>query len=241
MASLESVLDRPYSMPTTSRAKAPAIWRVLVAEDQSDIVAALRLLLSMHDIAVVAAANPADALTIATHQQVDAALIDLNFEKGRTSGDQGLELVSALVKARPHLPIVVMTAWSTSELTCEALRRGARDVIEKPWQESRLVALVRSQIDLGRALRRVADLEREMLELQTGAGHPRGSHAPDLPSGAPVASGGTGAIPNMRLLEVEGVLVRRAMEHHRGNVSRAARTLGLSRSALYRRLERHKI
>jgi DNA-binding NtrC family response regulator len=233
MSSLESVLDHPYTMPTVPRARPVATWRVLVADDQSDVVAALRLLLSMHDIAVVAAATPADALAIANHQPVDAALIDLNFEKGRTSGEQGLELVSALVKARPLLPVVVMTAWSTSELTCEALRRGARDVIEKPWQETRLVALVRAQIDLGRALQRVGDLEREVRQLQMG-GNSHGAPGQDV-------SSGTTTIPNMRLIEVEGFLVRRAMEHHRGNVSRAARTLGLSRSALYRRLERHKI
>ncbi len=232
MASLDSVLDRPTPLASATRMKSQATWRVLVAEDQSDIVAALRLLLSMHDIAVVAAATPADALTIAAHQPIDAALIDLNFDKGRTSGEQGLELLSRLVTQHPQIPVVVMTAWGTAEVTSEALRRGARDVVEKPWQESRLVAVVRSQIDFGRALQRVGELEREVRQLQLGR--------TTLPNGAD-PQGPAPPAANMRLIEVEGFLVRRAMEQHRGNVSRAARTLGLSRSALYRRLERHKI
>jgi len=233
MASLDSVVGRVLPVPSATRLKSPATWRVLVAEDQSDTVAALRLLLSMHDIAVVAAATPADALTIADHQPIDAALVDLNFEKGRTTGEQGLELVSAMVKAHPDIPVVVMTGWGSTDLTCEALRRGARDVIEKPWQESRLVAVVRSQIDFARAVQRVNELEREVRQLQLGR--------TTLPNGTDTSATPASAMPNMRLLEVEGFLVRRAMEQHRGNVSRAARTLGLSRSALYRRLERHKI
>jgi DNA-binding NtrC family response regulator len=225
MTHLDAVIDRPDTMPAPPRSTAAA-FRVLVADDQSDVVAALRLLLGSQDIAVLAAASPMEALSIASHQPIDAALVDLNFEKGRTSGDQGLDLVSGLVNAHPTLPVIVMTAWSSGTLVMDALQRGARDFVEKPWNDSRLTALVRSHAQLGRALRRVGELETEVHELRSQ-------------TGTPASSGST--LPNMRLLEVEGFLVRRAMEHHQGNVSRAARTLGLSRSALYRRLERHKL
>jgi len=227
MTRLDALLDRPDSLPAPPRSTS-ATFRVLVADDQSDVVAALRLLLGSHDIAVLAAASPAEALSIADHQKVDAALVDLNFEKGRTSGDQGLDLVSALVAAHPAVPVLVMTAWSSSTLLMDALQRGARDFVEKPWNDSRLAALVRSQVELGRALRRVGELETQVEELR----------ARGIVDGAAVPAG---PLPNMRLLEIEGQLVRKAMEHHQGNVSRAARTLGLSRSALYRRLERHKL
>jgi DNA-binding NtrC family response regulator len=121
-----------------------------------------------------------------------------------------------------------MTAWSSIDLAIEAVRRGARDFVEKPWEETRLVATLRAQAELGRALKRVSELERELQRMSGAAA-----------AGAP--ANGSAAFNDLRLLEVEGLLVRRAMEKFQGNVSRAARALGLSRSALYRRLERHKI
>jgi len=200
---------------------AGAQLRVLVADDQRDVVEALRLLLGTHGLAVVPAHSPAEAL--ASSDPLDAALIDLNYDKGRTTGEQGFDLLTALRTRHPGLPIVAMTAWSTTDVAHEALKRGARDLVEKPWDDSRLVATVRAQAELGRALRRVAQLEAEVQALRGPA------------ADSPVSDG------EMKLLQVEGLLVRRAMDRHQGNVSRAARTLGLSRSALYRRLDRHKI
>jgi len=227
MTPLEAaVLDRPSSAASPLRPSptAAAQFRVLVSDDERDVVEAVRLLLAAHDLAVAPASSPAEAIAAARVQPLDAALIDLNYEKGRTNGEQGLDLISALRRVAPTLPVVVMTAWSSIELALEAMRRGARDFIEKPWNDSRLVALMRSQAELGRALRRVGELETEVRTLKgNGDGQPNGTFT------------------SMRLLEVEGHLVRQAMERHQGNVSRAARTLGLSRSALYRRLERHKI
>jgi len=227
MTPLEAaVLDRPSSAASPLRPSptAAAQFRVLVSDDERDVVEAVRLLLAAHDLAVAPASSPAEAIAAARVQPLDAALIDLNYEKGRTNGEQGLDLISALRRVAPTLPVVVMTAWSSIELALEAMRRGARDFIEKPWNDSRLVALMRSQAELGRALRRVGELETEVRTLKgNGDGQTNGTFT------------------SMRLLEVEGHLVRQAMERHQGNVSRAARTLGLSRSALYRRLERHKI
>jgi len=219
MSPLDAVLDRPNSASAATAFLATSQLRVLVADDQRDVVEALRLLLSTHGLAVVPALSPAEAL--AHTAPVDAALIDLNYDLGRTSGEQGLDLVTALQGRHPGLPIVAMTAWSTGDIALAAMRRGARDFVEKPWDDSRLVVTVRAQAELGRALRRIAVLESEVQALR--------------------GNGGAAVSDEMKLLLVEGTLVRRAMDKHQGNVSRAARTLGLSRSALYRRLERHKI
>ena len=218
MSPLDAVLDRPASASAATAFLATSQLRVLVADDQRDVVEALRLLLSTHGLAVVPALSPAEALAYAA--PVDAALIDLNYDLGRTSGEQGLDLMTALQGRTPGLPIVAMSAFGTGDIAIEAMRRGARDFVEKPWDDSRLVVTVRAQAELGRALRRISQLEAEV---QTLRGH------------------NNSAADEMKLLQVEGSLVRKAMEKHQGNVSRAARTLGLSRSALYRRLERHKI
>lgn len=222
---LDTVLDRPDTavpVPPTSRT---APFRILVADDQPEVIEAVRLLVTGQDLATFAARNPAEALELAASETFDAALVDLNFEQGHTSGEEGLTLVGDLLDETPTLPILVMTAWGSTELAREAVRRGARDVIEKPWDDTRLVSVLRAQAELGRALQRIQALEGDVRRLQ----HPSTDDA-DIPQ-----------LSTMRLLEVEGILVRHAMERHHGNVSRAARTLGLSRSALYRRLERHRI
>jgi len=221
MTPVDALLDRPAPSSAAHLFAAASPLRVLVADDQRDVLEALRLLLGTHGLSVVQAASPAEAL--ASAGPVDAALVDLNYDNGRTSGEQGLDLLTALQGKHPRLPVVAMTAWSSMDLALEAMKRGARDLVEKPWDDSRLVATVRAQAELGRALRRIGELEAELQSL-------RGR-----------ASNGDGMDPEMKLLKVEGTLVRQAMDQHRGNVSRAARTLGLSRSALYRRLERHNI
>ena len=225
---MPAVIDRrdvKYS-GSPGRVLPVATARVLIVDDERSVTDAIRHLLSAHGLVGVAAMTPAEALMFAGSQPFEAALIDLNFEKGQTSGRQGLELVTALRSLRPSLPVIVMTAWGSMELVLDALKRGARDFIEKPWDPSRLVGAIKSQIEIGHAVRRVTELEAEVRELRGAS--------------ATLDSGG-GPLSEMRLLDVEGVLVRQAMEKYQGNISRAARALGLSRSALYRRLERHNI
>ena len=225
---MPAVIDRrdvKYS-GSPGRVLPVATARVLIVDDERSVTDAIRHLLSAHGLVGVAALTPAEALMLAGSQAFEAALIDLNFEKGQTSGRQGLELVTALRSLRPSLPVIVMTAWGSMELVLDALKRGARDFIEKPWDPSRLVGAIKSQIEIGNAVRRVTELEAEVRELRGAS--------------ATLDSGG-GPLSEMRLLDVEGVLVRQAMEKYQGNISRAARALGLSRSALYRRLERHNI
>ena len=142
--------------------------RVLVVDDQADVVEALRLLLKGAGVAVTSARSPAAAIALLDGIEVDAALIDMNFARDTTSGGEGLDLLSRLLELDATLPVVVMTAWGTVDGAVEAMRRGARDYVQKPWDNTRLVATMRAQIDLSRALRtsRRADAERSRRDAQ---------------------------------------------------------------------------
>ncbi len=135
--------------------------RLLVADDQPDVLTALRLLLGKEGIDVVTASSPAGALAAAAAERFDAALIDLNYARDTTSGSEGLDLLARLKQADASLPVVVMTAWATVGLAVEAMRAGARDFVEKPWENQRLLSIVRNQLELGQALRRGRRLEAE--------------------------------------------------------------------------------
>jgi DNA-binding NtrC family response regulator len=135
--------------------------RLLVADDQPDVLTALRLLLTKEGIDVVLASSPAGALASASTERFDAALIDLNYARDTTSGSEGLDLLARLRQQDPTLPVIVMTAWASVGLAVEAMRAGARDFIEKPWENRRLLSVVRNQLELGQALRRGARLEAE--------------------------------------------------------------------------------
>ncbi len=134
---------------------------LLVADDAPDVRTAVRLLLSGEEIDVQAVGSPAGALAAAAERRFDAALIDLNYARDTTSGGEGLDLLARLRAQDPDLPVVVMTAWSSVELAVQVMRAGARDFVEKPWDNARLVSVVRNQVELGRALRRSRRLEAE--------------------------------------------------------------------------------
>ncbi|HKQ19065.1 MAG TPA: sigma-54 dependent transcriptional regulator, partial [Candidatus Eisenbacteria bacterium] len=135
--------------------------RVLVADDQGDVLEALRLLLKGEGFQVETASSPAGVLHAVDEREFDAVLMDLNYARDTTSGREGMDLLGTLRAADPMLPVVVMTAWSSVEGAVEAMRRGARDYIEKPWDNARIVSTLRTQVDLGRALRRSERLESE--------------------------------------------------------------------------------
>lgn len=126
---------------------------LLVADDQRDIREALRLLLKAQGMACVAVESPPQALDVARRQGFDAALIDLNYSRDTTSGAEGLELLRELRKIDAELPIIVMSAWATIDIAVEAMRLGAGDFVEKPWDNQRLASIVRNQLALGRARR----------------------------------------------------------------------------------------
>ncbi len=135
--------------------------RILIADDQPDVRESLRLLLKSEGFKVDVAANPTAALTAVAACSPDLLLMDMNYSQDTTSGQEGLELLDRMREVDPALPVVVMTAWGSIELAVEAMRRGARDFVTKPWENARLLATLRTQLDLSAALRRSGRLEAE--------------------------------------------------------------------------------
>ncbi len=142
-----------------------------MADDEVGVLKALRLLLKPEGYEIATASSAAGVLDAVREGDFDAVLIDLNYVRGRTSGQEGLDLLAKLQQIDSTLPVVVMTAWSSVELAVEAMRRGARDFVAKPWKNERLLSILRTQIELGRALRRKQQLEQENLLLR-GEGRP---------------------------------------------------------------------
>ena len=140
--------------------------RILIADDQADVLAALRLLLKGNRFEIETASSPAAILEAVNSKNLDVVLIDLNYARDTTSGSEGLDLLSRIQAVDPTLPVVVMTAWGSVDLAVEAMRRGARDFIQKPWDNARLLAVVRTQVELATALRRGQRLEAENVALR---------------------------------------------------------------------------
>jgi DNA-binding NtrC family response regulator len=142
--------------------------RILIADDQPEVREALRLLLKAEGFETEGAGTPAAILGAVGSQRFDLALMDLNFTRDTTSGQEGLDLLDRLRELDPALRVVVITAWSSVELAVAAMRHGACDFVEKPWENARLLTIVRTQIDLGRALERGERLEAENRLLRAG-------------------------------------------------------------------------
>jgi DNA-binding NtrC family response regulator len=134
---------------------------ILIADDQTDVLEALRLLLKGEGFGTETVTSPAAVLKALNANDFDVALIDLNYARDTTSGQEGLDLLASIRALDAELPVVVMTAWSSIELAVEAMRRGARDFVQKPWTNERLLSILRTQIELGQALRRGVRLEAE--------------------------------------------------------------------------------
>jgi DNA-binding NtrC family response regulator len=134
---------------------------VLVADDQPDILQALRLLLKSEGYAAVTVTSPGAVLAELERGDFDTILMDLNYTRDTTSGREGMDLLYRIRLLDATVPVVVMTAYGSVEGAVEAMRRGARDYIEKPWDNARLMATLRTQVELGRALRRGQRLENE--------------------------------------------------------------------------------
>src|SRR5262245_56046190 len=143
------------------------IPRILIADDQADVIDALRLLLKGEGYRLESAHSPAAILDALDTRDFDVVLMDLNYARDTTSGQEGLDLLTQIRASDETTPVVVMTAWGSVTLAVEAMRRGARDFIEKPWDNERLLAILRTQRDLGRALRRSSRLEAQTRVMQT--------------------------------------------------------------------------
>lgn len=140
--------------------------RVLVGDDQPDVLRALRLLFKPEGYQVETASSATGMIAAVRRAEFDVVLMDLNYVRGNTSGTEGLDLLSEIQKIDSTLPVIVITAWGSVELAVAAMRRGARDFVPKPWKNERLLTILRTQIELGRALRRKQQLEQENLLLR---------------------------------------------------------------------------
>jgi DNA-binding NtrC family response regulator len=148
-----------------------ATHRILVADDQPDVLEALRLLLKAEGYHIETAKSPAMVLKAIDARDFSLAIIDLNYARDTTSGEEGLDLLSKLQAADSTLPVVVMTAWASVEIAVEAMRRGAKDFITKPWDNPRLLSIVKNQIELAGAVRAYRRLEQEN-QILRGKGGP---------------------------------------------------------------------
>jgi DNA-binding NtrC family response regulator len=140
--------------------------RLLAADDQPDVLEALLLLLRPQGYRVDLAKSPAEVRGALASEYYDAVLIDLNYTRDTTSGQEGLDLLSEIITVDSSLPVIVMTAWGNVELAVEAMRRGARDFVQKPWENERLLAILRTQVELHRALQNAERLAAENRILQ---------------------------------------------------------------------------
>ena len=157
----------PTARANPSAVLKPATTRLLIADDQAHILEALQLLLKPEGYQLHTARSPAEAMAELLCESFDAVLIDLNYSRDTTSGAEGLELLRQVLAADSQLPVVVMTAWGNIELAVEAIRLGARDFVQKPWENARLLTILRTQVELSQALRRTRNLEAENLLLRT--------------------------------------------------------------------------
>src|SRR6267378_8527213 len=137
--------------------------RILIADDQQDILDALRLLLKGHGYTTQSVTSPFDLLEALASNEFDLLLMDLNYARDTTSGQEGLDLLARLQKNENLPPVVVMTGWATVGLAVEAMQRGVADFVEKPWTNTRLLEILQKQIALG----------RERRESRRRAGHDR--------------------------------------------------------------------
>lgn len=160
--------NKPHEIgsPATP-AKSSSTRRILAADDQQDILDAIDLLLKPHGYKVDMVRSPEMARQAVADGGYDAVLIDLNYTRDTTSGGEGLDLLSAMVAMDSTLPVIVMTAWGNVDLAVEAMRRGARDFIQKPWDNDRVLSIVRTQVELHHALQQAERLAAENRLLST--------------------------------------------------------------------------
>ena len=149
----------------------PVPHRILVADDQPDVLEALRLLLKGEGYQIDTVKSPAAVIKAIEARDFSLALIDLNYTRDTTSGQEGLDLLARLQAADPTLPVVVMTAWASVEIAVEAMRRGAKDFVTKPWDNPRLLSIVKNQLELAGAVRAYRRLEQEN-QILRGRGGP---------------------------------------------------------------------
>jgi sigma-B regulation protein RsbU (phosphoserine phosphatase) len=139
--------------------------RILIADDQPDLLDALKLLLKGQGIEYDAVTSPDAALHALESRAFDLVLMDLNYTGDTTSGREGIDLLARVQQIDHLLPVIVMTGWGSVDLAVEAMRRGVRDFVQKPWDNAQLLATLRQEIEAGRTRRRSEAAElRELAE-----------------------------------------------------------------------------
>jgi DNA-binding NtrC family response regulator len=196
--------------------------RILAADDQQHILEAIELLLKPQGYKVDVVRSPVLAREALASSSYDAVLIDLNYTRDTTSGQEGLDLLSQIVALDSTLPVIVMTAWGNVELAVEAMHRGARDFVQKPWENDRLLSILRTQVELHRALQEAERLAAEN-RLLRAQGRPE--FIASAPSMAPVLATMTRIAPSDANVLVTG-------EHGTGKevVARTVHALSLRAS-----------
>src|SRR5712691_580792 len=159
-------IARPEEIPIAAKGSKDRP-RILAADDQQHVLEAIELLLRPQGYIVETARSPVLVREALATGSYDSLLIDLNYTRDTTSGREGLDLLSEIVALDSTTPVIVMTAWANIDLAVEAMRRGARDFIQKPWENERLLAILRTQVELHRALREAERLAAQNRLLQT--------------------------------------------------------------------------
>ncbi len=159
-------IARPEEIPIAAKGS-KGRPRILAADDQQHVLEAIELLLRPQGYVVETARSPVLVREALATGSYDSLLIDLNYTRDTTSGREGLDLLSEIVALDSTTPVIVMTAWANIDLAVEAMRRGARDFIQKPWENERLLAILRTQVELHRALREAERLAAQNRLLQT--------------------------------------------------------------------------
>ncbi len=135
--------------------------RLLIVDDQPEIVRALSVVCAAENFDAISAESPEEALALVAEREFDLVLMDMNYDRERTSGEDGLALLQSLHRQDPALPVVVMTAWASISLAVDAIRIGAKDFLQKPWNNERLLSILRTQLQLKATLRDKGRLEAE--------------------------------------------------------------------------------
>ena len=136
-------------------------YKILIADDDLNIIASLKYILSEENIDIIAMTRPEAVLENLLVNSVDLVLIDMNFQQDTTSGIEGLKLVEEIKKLDDKLPIIVMTGWATIDIAVDAMRAGAKDFIQKPWNNERIISAINTQIQLAKTGKKLQRLSQE--------------------------------------------------------------------------------
>ena len=135
--------------------------KILIADDDLNIIASLKYILSEENFDIIAMTTPQAVLENLKIESVDLVLLDMNFQQDTTSGAEGLQLVEAIKNLDENLPIIVMTGWATIDIAVDAMRAGAKDFIQKPWNNERIISAIKTQIKLAKIDRKLQRLSQE--------------------------------------------------------------------------------